>query len=376
MSWSRHILHVLASLKVTVIGLLLLLTLTVWGTLYQADHGLYQAQERFYQSWTFLIWNRIPFPGAQSVMALLLLNLTASLLHMALERRLRLGFVATHAGLALMLAAGGITFYLGRSAHLTLEEGEGSNVGISNQDWELALMPAANGARRVVQAIDARALRPGRRIQLPGGELTLHVEQFLRNCIAEPSPEIAAPQNGSGNTRLLPRRTSSDPGDDRPGLLVAIERGGQRVGRVLLWGGDSAPTPLPGAATPTVMGLRRLRLPLPATIELVDFVRDLHPGTGIARSYSSQVLVRTGADAERKVLISMNKPLRLGGFTFYQSSFANTPSGREVSTLAVVENHGRALPYVATGMTGVGMLLHFGGLLLARVRRRPAGGAS
>ena len=374
MSWTRLFVQALASLKITVLGLFLLLALTVWGTLYQADHGLFEAQERFYQSWTFQA-GPVPLPGAQSVMVLLFVNLAASLLHLALQRRLRLGFLATHAGLALMLAAGGITFYFGRSAHLTLEEGQGSNVALSDQDWELALMPGRNGERRLVNAMDARRLRPGRRIELPGGELALRVEESYRNCEAERREEVAAPDNANGYTKLQVRPPAREPGQDRPGVVLAIERRGERVGRVLLWGGDRLPTTLPGAAGSLVVGLRRLRLPLPATIELVDFKRDLHPGTSMARSYSSQVQVRSGSDDGRKVLISMNKPLRLQGFTFYQSSFASTPGGREVSTLAVVRNEGRLLPYVATSLTGLGMLLHFGGLLLVRARARAKGGA-
>ena len=375
MNVPRLVVQVLASMKITVLGLLLLLILTVWGTLYQADHGLYEAQERFYQSWTFRA-GPVPLPGAQSVMVLLFVNLAASLLHLALQRRLRIGFLATHAGLALMLAAGGVTFYFGRSAHLTLEEGQASNVALSDQDWELALMPGRDGERRLVHAVDARRLRPGRRFDLPGGELSLVVEEYHRNCLAERREEVAAPQNAEGHTRLKTRAPARDPGQDRPGVVLAVERAGQRVGRLLLWGGDRAPTPVPGATDPLVIGLRRLRLPLPARIELVDFKRDLHPGTSMARSYSSQVLVRSGEDEGRRVLISMNKPLRLQGFTFYQSSFASTPGGREVSTLAVVRNQGRLLPYVATSLTGLGMLLHFGGLLLARARARGTGAAS
>ena len=374
MTWPRLFVQALASLKVTVLGLVLLLALTVWGTLYQADHGLYEAQERFYQSWVFRA-GPVPLPGAQLVMVLLFVNLAASLLHMAMQRRLRLGFVATHAGLALMLAAGGVTFYFGRSAHLTLEEGQGANVALSDQDWELALMPGRDGERRWVQALDARRLHAGRRFELPGGELSLRVEAYHRNCTAERREEVAAPHNAEGYTQLRALAPAREPGQDRPGAILSVERGGTRVGRVLLWGGDRTPTPLPGAATPLVMGLRRLRLPLPATIELMDFKRELHPGTSMARSYASQVVVRSGTGSDRKVLISMNKPLRLQGFTFYQSSFANTPGGREVSTLAVVRNQGRLLPYLATSLTGLGMLLHFSGLLLVRARTRAAEGA-
>ena len=115
-SAAQRMLAVLASLKVTVAGLLLLMILTIWGTLYQAEHGLYQAQERFYQSWFLWIWNLIPFPGAQTVMTVLFVNLGASVAYMALRRKLSVGFVTTHLGLALLLGL----HVLGNAAHKIL----------------------------------------------------------------------------------------------------------------------------------------------------------------------------------------------------------------------------------------------------------------
>lgn len=365
----HRLLGLLGSLKITVLGLFLLMVLTIWGTLYQAEHGLYSAQERFYQSWSFPLAGPIPFPGAQTVMLLLFINLAASLAFMALTRRLRVGFIATHAGLALMLAAGGVTFYFGRSANLSLAEGEAANVALSSQEWELAMMPANSGPQRVVSALDARQLRPGRRIPLPGTEFALHIDSYHRNCIASRAATANAPVNGAGHTTLVRKPPAGEPGEDRPGMIATLEERGKERGRILLWGGDPTPTALPGDRETMVIGLRRLHMPLPATIRLLDFRRELHPGTGMARSYSSQVSVEGSTESARKVLISMNKPLRIGGYTFYQSSFASGPGGSEVSTLAVVRNQARLLPYYATGLTGLGMLIHFTGLLLIRLRQ-------
>lgn len=365
----KSTLAALASLKITVAGLLLLTALTVWGTLYQADHGLFQAQERFYQSWWFLAWGFLPFPGAQTVMTVMFVNLAASMGHMAVRKRLTAGFLATHLGLAMMLAAGGVTFYWGHNANLSLEEGWSSNVAISSDDWELSLMPATDRARRMVTAMDARDLKPGRRIRIPDGGTTLRVEQFYRNCSASSESVATPPQSVSGNTVLHRLPVANEPHENYPGALLAIENEGRVVSRVLLWGGDMGPAVVDFGDGPRALGLRRQRLPLPATIELVDFKRELHPGTGMARSYSSEVLVRTSAEMKRKVLVAMNKPLRLHGFTFYQSSFGSAPGGREISTFAVVQNHGRLIPYIATGLTGAGMVLHFSGMLVARLRR-------
>ena len=68
----------------------------------------------------------------------------------------------------------------------------------------------------------------------------------------------------------------------------------------------------------------------------------------------------------------MNKPLRFGGHTFYQSSYKELPDGREASVFSVVRNVARVVPYAATGITFLGLAVYFLGLLALRLQRRPA----
>ena len=43
-----------SSLKLTVLCLALLMVLILWGTLYQVEYGIWQAQQVFFRSW--FIW--------------------------------------------------------------------------------------------------------------------------------------------------------------------------------------------------------------------------------------------------------------------------------------------------------------------------------
>jgi hypothetical protein len=91
----------------------------------------------------------------------------------------------------------------------------------------------------------------------------------------------------------------------------------------------------------------------------------------MASAFSSKVTV----DAEglqRPVTISMNKPLRHRGYTFYQASYSEDADGAQTSTLAVARNYGRLIPYVATTVIVVGMLVHFAAMLFQRSRAREA----
>ena len=95
--------------RLTVYALAFLFVLTFWGTVYQVDHGLYAAQERFYNSWIILIGGFVPFPGTQLVLAILTVNLTAYLLAMIGTGGQRV-YVVPSRGLAIIRLANGGTF--------------------------------------------------------------------------------------------------------------------------------------------------------------------------------------------------------------------------------------------------------------------------
>ena len=373
MSIPGRIMAVMSSLQLTVAALFMLMVLTIWGTLYQADHGLFEAQSRFYQSWGFLAAGWFPVPGGQLVMSVLFMNLTASFIVVAGLRRLSAGYLLTHGGLALMLAGGAVTFMFGDRGQLLLLEGEGSNLASSGHAWEVSVWRRKDPSdARQVQSADLDDLRPGDQLNFPLSGLKLRVEEILAHCEAVPAAANApATRAGtSGAQSLTPLPLSSEAGDHRPGLLAGATLGTNTV-KVILHGADPMPLALDGPDGPVVVSLRRKRMVLPATIQLLDFEKKTYPGSTMARHYSSRVTLRDG-DIQRDVLISMNKPLRYGGHTFYQSSYKELPDGREASVLAVVRNRGRLTPYVATFMTFIGMAVHFLGHLARSLAKESA----
>lgn len=361
----------LISPKLTVICLAFLMVLTFWGTVYQVDHGLHAAQERFYNSWLILVGGFVPFPGTQLVLAVLLVNLACYLAQLVVQHRIKFGILVIHLGILMLLLGGAITRHFGVESQLTLEEGGTSNVSASYHEWELAVWKQ-QGAVREVSAVDADRLRPGD--VLPFGDLglTVEVEQFHRNCRAfqATSPLTNAPLNGMGITSLQPARPAKEPAQNIAGCIVKVTAAGAAPVRVLLFGEDVAPRGFDLRDGHYHLALRHRRHPLPFVVTLLDFVREMHPGTETAKSFSSKVEV-SGAGGERTMTISMNKPLRDRGFTLYQASYREAPDGRQWSTFAVARNYGRLIPYVATGVVVFGMLWHFVAMLVKRARGGP-----
>ena len=96
---------------------------------------------------------------------------------------------------------------------------------------------------------------------------------------------------------------------------------------------------------------------LPFAIKLNAFHRDVYPGTMMAKDYESRVTIRDN-DVLWPAIISMNEPLRYGGFTFYQSSLLMDKEGQPISVLSVVSNRGWVFPYISGILLAIGLIYH------------------
>ncbi|MBU0676741.1 MAG: cytochrome c biogenesis protein CcsA [Verrucomicrobia bacterium] len=361
----------LTSLRLTVICLGFLMALTLWGTLYQVDNGLFAAQQRFYRSWFFLAGGFLPFPGTRLVLTVLFVNLLCAMGFLLKMKVLRWGILLIHLGLVLLLVGGFVTFYHGQESYLSLREGEGSNLSSDYREWEVAIWKGGN-ERRIVTAIDDALIEEGASISLDGPGITLTVQEYHPNATPLGPMQVQSaqrPLNGTGIAGLQKATRNRDPEKDVPGGVFIVSAPGGEKALILLFGNDSRPVVFNAGDEDYTFVLRRKRQSLPTVVKLIDFKREMHSGTGMAKSYSSLVTILPGG-VERQVLISMNKPLRYRGYTFYQASFSETGTGQEISTLAVVKNYGRLVPYIATTVTVVGLALHFLGMLIMKAHRK------
>lgn len=348
-----------ASLKITVTCLGLLFILTFWGTVAQVKGGLYQAQEQFFHSWFFLAWGFLPFPGAQLVLWVLFINLAAAAMTRFVKQWAYLGIGIIHLGLLLYFAAAFVTFHSTVESNLSLREGEGSNLSSAYHQWELSLWQQSPMPRQVT-AVDMDKLRPGQSVTLDPPGLTVKIHSYFPNSqayTAKTAGDTAA-LNDSGIQSLKPAPLNREPEKNIPGGVFEFFQGGKKIGAVLLYGMEITPTALRAGNQTYYLQLRRQKFPLPFVLTLKDFKMEKYPNTELARSYQSQVEIKN-QDLSREALISMNNPLRYRDLTFYQASYALDSMGREISTLAVVKNAGRLLPYVASLFTFAGLVIHF-----------------
>lgn len=335
--------------RITVAGLLWLGVLTVWGTLAQANPavGLHGATQRFFHSWLVRGPFGIPLPGMMGSCAALSVHLLASMFTRLRGRSV--GLWITHLGLLLMMAGAFWTRHFARETIIVLAEGERTAVSLSETAWELAVIrPLPDGAREVT-AHPWERLAAGGRIGLPGGLGELVIERVDRSVDTAGLPRRPAPED---------LRSAPVPADPRRALAgVVVRVGGDRI--ALIGEGDALALGPPVGADPAsvYVQLRRARHPLPFAIRLLDFEKAFHPNTRVPRSFRSRVEVIENGRT-REVVISMNRPLLYGAVALYQSSYAEAPDGREISVLAVSENHVRPAPYLATALMALGMAAH------------------
>lgn len=357
------ILKFLASLKLTVTCLILLFILTLWGTISQVQNGLYLAQEKFFHSFFFLAMGFLPFPGAQLVMWILLFNLISVLLIRFVFSWKRVGILIIHGGLLLFLISGYVTLHCTQDSHLTLKEGQAQNVSFSFDHWELAIWEASESdtqksISKNITAVDINQFKLNQNVSFEEFNFTVQLKEYCRNCAAFTSGQNDNLINASGikSIEILP--LEKEPEKNTPGAVFMVNTKDGDTFNLLVYGAESLPTTIKAGGKFYNLSLRQIRYPLPFTLKLIDFIKEEHPGTDTASSYKSRVAIETNG-VWREKLISMNNPLRYKDFTFYQSSFSVDKFKNETSTLAVVKNKGRILPYLSTFVTFAGLVIHF-----------------
>ena len=362
----RWLVQRLMDLRLTVSGLLLLMVLTAWGTLFQKTHGLWAAQERFFYSW-FVTVDAFPVaPGGRLLLWIMFANLLAATIFRLRYKLLNIGQILIHWGLLVMMVGSFVTYHYAVESTVPLHEGEATNLSQDYRAWELSVWEAQAGNSQQVYAFDATMLERDIPLEIPELGVVVTAKAYHENTRPAPAGTIHAQNSVGEQQTLMAVEGAKDPQRNLPGGLFRVVAGDQQAD-VILFGADTAPIEVTFGGKKISFQLRHRRYVLPFVISLTDFVKKEHPGTSMPSSYESTVELRYG-EIDRPVRIFMNNPLRHRNFTFYQASFANTEMG-EQSVFAVVENVGRLLPYISSGIVFAGLLVHF--LVMFAMRRDP-----
>jgi hypothetical protein len=367
----------LASYGFATVLLFFLLLLTLFGTLEQVNLGLFEAQKKYFES-IFLVHHLfgvipLPLPGAYLLMGLLFVNLVCGGIIRARKNWRQPGMLITHGGILFMLVAGFVTYHYSISGHMTLYENEQAAEFQSYYEWEIGITKPGETQEWIVPGDRFTKLRPGetKTFAVAGLPVELTLRDYARNTTPQRvGPTVSNQVNGFNLVSMPLDKTAERNIAGAYATLRDPNTGESQEG--LLWGLAQAPWNATIGGEQYLVDLRHKRYPVPFTITLDKFTRELHPGTQMAASFSSDVTQMEETGATRQIHIRMNEPLRDRGFTFFQASWGPQgagPNDRLFSTFAVVNNPADQWPLYACYVITVGLLIHFGQKMVWYIKR-------
>lgn len=335
-----------------------MLVLTL-GTLAQGDMGLYAAHQKYFAS-AFFMWGLLPLPGGYLLIGLFTLNLLFKFLLGSEWRWRKLGIILSHAGALVLLLGGLLTAIFAQESYMVIPEGQSSayiydyhqrDLFIYRDDTLAALIPFEE-------------IKEARAIAIPESGAVLTPIATCENCKIERRADVSQDFGGAplqSLAQFMALETQGLEKDAEANLsgMTASLSGGEGDADGIYLAFEAMPKPISfsagGADYKIVLGKRQRDLPF--AIKLVDFEKQTYAGSNSAKEYAADIVVEDGG-ASWPARISMNKPLRHKGYTFYQSAYEQSEVG-EATILAVVQNKGRIFPYLGTIILTIGLLVHF-----------------
>ncbi len=376
---------VFSSLGLSVTLLILLSLLTWLGTLEQVDHGLFEVQKKYFESF-FLVHEfgdpdvegfhfKLPLPGANLVLCLLFVNLVVGGMIRMRRGASTAGILVVHVGIALLLVAGLVKMYFSEDGHVTLFEGQTADHFESYYRWEVVVTEELeDGSLRehlIPQEFFQAATGSERaRVTSEALPFDLELNHFIKNSRPLPKGpmfEVEVPVLDGVFLDETPLAVEAE--QNVAGLYFAAIGAGERT-EGLLWGLERAPMTLEADGKRWGIGLRHEQYPMPFTLKLDEFTKVDHPRSTMPKWFSSDVTVIEG-EAKRPIEISMNEPLRDRGLVLYQASWGPSnaaPGDPLFSTFSVVRNPADQYPLYACIVIAIGLLLHFTRKLLRFIR--------
>lgn len=390
----------IADLRITVTLFTLSLFLVFYGTLAQADKGVWTVVAEYFRNFYVLIpldvvllkpilhyegtfRGFIPYPGGWLLGTLLLVNLLAAHIVSFKPTWRRTGIWMIHSGIVLMMMGELVTGLCAVEGHMRISVDESTNFVEYASSPELAVIDASDLTKDHVTVIPTARLQRGGLISDERLPFDVEVVRYMVNS----QIENAKPTDANVATRGLglrlaaierPEGVGIDPEQkiDIASTYVTLKRKktGETLGTYMLSVELADPEYVDVDGKTYQVSLRFKRSYRPYSFFLEKLNVKFYPNTDVPKDYSSFIrLSDPEQKEERDVRIWMNHPLTYAGETFYQSGVHQDERGRwRMTTLQVVSNPGWMLPYLSCLLVASGMLFHFGLNLVRFIERRAA----
>ena len=385
-------------------ALLVILMVETWlATLEQVHFGLHATLQKYFTPEAVFVFPDAaivsesmlgkklpPLPGGYWVCALLVVNLTLGGVIRIRKGWRTAGVLLAHFGIIFMIVAGGVAQYKEERGVMMLSETPGS-VFPQTADYAQAFTETTV---EITEVKDGKLVAPvhfvkdayyldlgpqdARTVRLPQLPFDLEFQGYVQNAKAISTASMA-PSRGEpvvDGWFLFSREPNKESEMDTPGVHARVlGRDGNNSGGFLLAVDSHAPYTVNADGRSFVIRMDKRVWPVPFRVRLEDARSEYHPNTNRPKLFESDI-VRIEDGRESEVFIEMNEPMRYGGFTFYQRTMMNGPSGGDaeatISGFEVVRNPADRWPEYSIYLSGFGLCVHFLIKLIGFLRRKPA----
>ena len=376
-----RVLHFLGGFHIACVLILLLGVLTWLATLEQVDAGLYEVKKKYFSAESVFLLPRIngnvvpfPLPSAYWVGVLFFFNLLLGTFFRVRWRWKTTGVLIAHFGILFLLAGAFVTQHFSQRGNMAIREGESSDVAEHYTDQVIEVSALADGKPEAVHVIGTKQLAglgpsDARLFRMTNLPFDLRVDGYRLNARPVAVRERAP---GPGQTvvdgfYLDPMENDKEAERNFAGCrVVVMTKGGEQHAEFLLSAASFHPATIRWDDAVYALNIRKALWKMPFVVKLDKFTHEYHPGTRRPKRFESEV-TRIDGDLREPVLIRMNEPMRRDGFTFFQASWGPqnaAPGARLFSVFEVVKNPADKWPEYALYVTTVGLLLHFGLMLV------------
>jgi len=344
----RHFATYVAKPDILFYALPWLMFLVVIGTVTQKELGLYVATERYINSIIFWL-GPIPLPGGLTTIGIIFLALSVKFIFFSKWKWKQAGTILTHLGVLLLLLGGIITSQVNQEGFMIIPEGQSNN---SISDYKDKVLVFSKDGY-VLQTINFEELSHNNTYEV--NQIKIKIADVCRNCSAQaPSGKYTDLQGLAVNMELLSVPDQKNIEENFSGITFQLIEAPNKdlLGHYIVME-DIPKNPI---IEDIKITLERKKQKLPFSVFLKDFRKIDYPGTLKAREFESDIIIQD-ENVSWPTTISMNEPLRYKGYSFYQSSFEQSPN-TELTVLSVVKNSGWLFPYISTLIIFAGLLLH------------------
>jgi len=281
--------------------------------------------------------------------------------------------VLTHFSILLLLAGAWVTHHYADDGAMRVFEGDEANHFSSYVVWDIAVEKWEDGKppekafvlrEEQLLPINRDSRRVFHKSDLPFEiEISNVMENSMPSFRRASSLDDKTNRNEFDGFYLIEQKLGKEAERNVPGAEIRLlGEKGEVIGDGILWGLSRNPLSVKVGDAHWILRYEKRLYEVPFKIVLDDFLKEEHPGTSMPMRFVSTVR-KVEDEAEEKIVIKMNHPLRHKGFTLFQAGFGpseNDPPGTGVySVFAVWRNPADQWPLWACVMVGVGMLGHF-----------------